>query len=100
MLQVNLALQVADVVFVDVMPDQGQWDDERHEVAAKIENVSYQLFPLGVGKLFGKVAHHVVQHVTMLFHRGMNGEPLHEKLAVFFMSVGDGGVLNLGDDSP
>jgi hypothetical protein len=82
------------------MPDQGQWDDERHKVAAKIKNVPYQLFALGMGKLFGKIAHYVMQHITMLFHRGMNGESLHEKMAVFLIRVGEGQALNLGDDSP
>jgi hypothetical protein len=93
-------LQIAHVEFVDIMPNQGQWDDKRHKVVSKIDDVSYEFLPLGRGKLFGKVAHHVAQHITMLFHRGMNGETFHEKVTVFFMGVGDGRVPNLGDDSP
>jgi hypothetical protein len=82
------------------MPNERQWDDKRHKLAPKIDNMSDQLFPLGRGKLFGKVARHVAQNITMLFHRRMNGEPLHEKMAVFLICVGDGQVFNLGDDSP
>jgi hypothetical protein len=93
-------LQIAHVVYVDIMLNQGQWDDKRHKVAPKIDDVSYELLSLGTGKLFGKVAHYVMQHVTMLSHRGMNGEPFHEKMTVFFIGVGDGEVFKVGDDAP
>ena len=99
-LQVNLVLQVPHAVLVYIVSDQGERDDQRYKLAAKIDQESDELLPLGGRKLFGKITRHVMQYITMRFLRRMDGEAFHEQVAVCLIAGGDGDLLNLGDKVP